>query len=204
MTEPQIYTKFKNWALVRKASDPSEARDWYNEYTSLFSEVDKAVNDISPEGIVIQVAASGDTPEDNGTALLAALVKAKASNPTEAKQVTIKLSAGTYDLGTDFLDWDTDYINIVGATPASRSQWVKKPLWTEVLRASSRIIGGNSNSVLRVSSAKCIFLNIDISGTATPEPLVLNCPVSASEGAAFKGCSIDGGVGAITAAQYIL
>jgi len=203
MPEPRVYTDKRGWGLVRKASDQYEQRDWFSEQVDFANYIDADVDSIIPLGKVYSLAATGSATA-NGTALRDAYADAKTKSPSATNIINIVLNDGAYDMGGARLDLDTEYINIIGRTPARRHQWVNSPLWTEVDAAGARIYNGEPGfGVLNVTVNNVFLVNLDIANAAWASVLTTQCPASAVEGIAVIGCSIQGTWESRGACQYL-
>ena len=194
MVEPQEHTLYRNWPLVRKASSPAEARDWYNEYKDYEANPDAEIQSIIPANIVIPVLiAETTTPAQNAIALNTAYDQARLTSPTETSQVIVKVPPGDYDFVNQSFVMDTDWIHVICEQNASRGEWQNKPLWTsEVQKAGARLTSdATTNGVLSVTANNCIIGGLDVrqSVTAAEYSVKTNCTLSATTGPTFIGCS---------------
>lgn len=163
---------------------------------SIIGAINEIKNSASALGRRLIVNTAG-TDQDRGTDLLSVLADAKLLSPTESNPVTIYVpGANTYDIGSNTLNWDMDYIFFEGDLPAQRLTDDIDSTYANAIRpAGTTILSSNATATLTVDSI-CGFSNINFKNTGAAPCALIN---SASDTIYFDGCS-----GETTGATYAI
>jgi len=100
------------------------ARGWDSALSDFNDKFDSFWGQSPPDGVV--TVTHGDTAVENGTLLLAAYEAAKLLTPNGvalsiSNRAIVKVPPGVYDLGSDQLELDTNYVDVEGlSAPVSR------------------------------------------------------------------------------------